>query len=224
MHRGLETTPALATIRRKGVEFSGRLRLSVLVVLGSLSAISFGAERVQNEVTRQQVLAVLFPGMKITQNQGTTIDSSWRVSGQVNVPEFPDAFKAEPVYVIRGTPSNELERCAAEDLSEERPASSERELRFLLHGLRRAARSYVYVGVIQYRFIGAKPAMSCSSIARFALLTRSDEGWRLRDEFYPDTTHQAESSPSVSQIPTGMASRNSLWNRIGAAVVGMQPV
>ena len=80
------------------------------------------------ESLRREILASVFPEMEVERIWQRTEDSTLRIQNRWRL-VFPDALAGEQLYRVTGPPTNEQERCAAEDMLT-RKARDSREVRF----------------------------------------------------------------------------------------------
>jgi hypothetical protein len=149
-----------------------------------------------------RVLGAIFPGMAISLAPGRSIDYTWTTQTRAAL-VFPDALASERVYHVTGPPSDDLERCAAQDMVSHR-ATDAREVRFRLFEWPASNRGEL-LAILQYRFSEAKPAASCRSIAMLVHLAPYGEKWAVRERLLLDSSHhnQLESIRWVSLTGSG---------------------
>jgi hypothetical protein len=137
------------------------------------------------EDLRLQVLASIFPGMEVERISQRTEDSSLRIQNRWRL-VFPDALVAERLYRVTGPPLNQQERCAAEDMLNRKTMDS-REVRFQIYPWPGSARDKEILAIVQYRFDGAKPSASCTSIAALFRLAPAGKNWEIEERYLLDT-------------------------------------
>ena len=137
------------------------------------------------EELRLQVLASIFPGMEVERISQRTEDSSLRIQNRWRL-VFPDALVAEQLYRVTGPPLNEPERCAAQDMLNRKTMDS-REARFQIFPWPGSARAKEILAIVQYRFDGAKPLASCTSIAALFRLAPAGKNWEIEERYLFDT-------------------------------------
>lgn len=156
-------------------------RTIFVVLIGIVPA--FSAQIVTDEAIRIQALAAVFQKMTISAVPGKKLDQTWRDRIKGVELTFPDALKDEKVYQITG-PASQGEQCSAENVIDQ-VQSNLREIRFRLFELTDGQ----YLLAMQYNFPQASPAMSCLSIGKITLLSRTGTQWKILSEFEFDTTH-----------------------------------
>jgi hypothetical protein len=137
------------------------------------------------EDLRLQALASIFPGMEVERISQRTEDSSLRIQNRWRL-VFPDALVAEQLYRVTGPPLNQQERCAAEDMLNRKTMNS-REVRFRVFPWPGSARNKEILAIVQYRFDGAKPSASCTSIAALFRLAPAGKNWEIEERYLFDT-------------------------------------
>jgi hypothetical protein len=152
------------------------MRVLILVCAG---VCGFAAEPVADEAVRMRVLSAIFPAMPV-ETLDRRIDSTWRLDIQPPL-WFPDALAHSPAYRVTGSPQDDRERCAAQDLVKLIP-STERELRFRLYPWPGASRGEL-LAVLQYRFINAKPSTACPTLAGLYRMVPDGKKWKVADYF-----------------------------------------
>ncbi len=157
--------------------------------LAGTSPASSATRPIKDESLRMDVLRAVFPGATISLEAGRSIDDSWSPAGHSKEFLFPDALATERVYRVVGPPSGTAERCAASNVVNETLSSKTREVRFEVFRWPGAADSSSLLAVLQYKFLGADPPMSCPSIARLARITDTARKWRESTGLDLDTTH-----------------------------------
>ncbi len=153
---------------------TARLLCVALVSLASLRA----AEPTKNESLRLEILAAIFPGMKISGVAVPVHRIIRREPGAFPPIDFPDALAGEKQYSIAGEPANETEMCAAKNMSDN-SFSRVRELQFKVFLL---PSTHDAVAVLQYSFAGANPGGNCWSIGRLVRLAQQKNAWRVTQD------------------------------------------
>jgi len=169
-------------------------RIALAVFLYSLvgaSATLSATKPITDESLRMNALRAVFPKATISLVVGRSIDNSWSPARHSSEFLFPDALATEKVYRVVGPASAPAERCAASDVLSDSSFSKIREVRFEIFRWPRAADPTSLLAVFQYKFRGANPPMSCSSIARLARVTNTGGKWRESAGFDLDTTHHS---------------------------------
>lgn len=136
-----------------------------------------------------EILRAAFPGATITLETGQSIDNSWNPRPKTKSFLFPDALAHQPVYQVVGKAEGIAEKCAASDVTNESSFSATRDVRFESFPWPGKATSHTLLAVFQYKFRGANPPMSCTSMARILRLTQVNSRWRASDTVVLDTTH-----------------------------------
>jgi hypothetical protein len=142
---------------------------------------------VSDESLRTAALQAIFPGMEVSLDRNKKIDESWPEKPRAGELFFPDAFAGDNVYKVVGEGMNEAEREASEDIVTGR-YSNTRQLRFRLFGWPKANDGGM-LGVLQYDFPGANPAMSCPSIGLLVHIVKTAGNWTVRERYLLDTVH-----------------------------------
>jgi hypothetical protein len=143
-----------------------------------------------DENLRMAALRAVFPQMKIARWAAKRIALSLpKRNSPSNWPEASDALTKEPIYQVSGKGMNEIERCASEHMGLE-TFSQDREVRLRLFRWPGRAETELVV-LVQYEFLNAAPAGSCSSIPMLAHLVASGATWLVRDQYLLDTTHHS---------------------------------
>jgi hypothetical protein len=163
----------------------GVLSVALMVTAGMLCA----AEPLVDEGLRVRILRAVFPEMAVSLAPQRKIDRTWTTQTRAPL-VFPDALASEDVYDVTGPPSDDLERCAAQDLLSRRVAET-REARFRVFQWPASNRGEV-LAVVEYRFSEAKPAGSCRSIALLARLAPSVGSWEIRESFFLNSSHHSQ--------------------------------
>jgi hypothetical protein len=138
-----------------------------------------------DEYLRLQILASIFPGMELARIFQRVEDSSLRIQNRWRM-DFPDALAAEQLYRVTGSPLNEQERCAADDLLN-RMTRDTREVRFQIYAWPGSAANQRILAIVQYRFAGAKPSATCTSIAALFRLAPAGKKWEIEERYFLDT-------------------------------------
>jgi len=159
----------------------------VYSLVGASAALS-ATRPIADESLRMDALRAVFPGSTISLATGS-IDNSWSPPEHSREFLFPDALATENVYDVVAPPSGPAEQCAASDVTNDTLFSKSREVRFEIFRWPGAADSASLLAVLQYKFRGANPPMSCLSIARLAHITNTGGKWRESTGFDLDTTH-----------------------------------
>jgi hypothetical protein len=142
------------------------------------------AQPIIEEELRLQVLASIFPGMPVAPISQRTEDSSLRIQNRWRL-VFPDALAAERLYRVTGPPTNEPERCAAEDMLN-RKTRDVREVRFQIFAWPGDVGGRI-LAIVQYRFEGAKPSASCTSIAALFRVAPAGKSWEIKERYLLST-------------------------------------
>lgn len=168
------------------------LTLSAYALLGAGVPPWSATKPITDESLRVDALRGVFPEASISLEPGRSIDDSWSGGppGRSKELSFPDALAGAKVYRVVGPPSGDAEECAA---SKDGGASfsKTREVRFEVFHWPGAPDSSALLVVLQYRFLGADPAMACPSIARVARVTNTTGAWRESAGFVLATTHHS---------------------------------
>jgi hypothetical protein len=172
------------------------------VALIATAGILCGAEPLVDEGLRIRILRALFPEMAVSLAPERSIDYTWTTQTRAPL-VFPDALASENVYNVGGPPSDDLERCAAQDMLS-RHASETREVRFRVFPWPASNRGEI-LAIVQYRFSEAKPAGSCRSIAFLVRLAPSNGKWEVRERFLLNGgyLHQLESIRWINLTSSG---------------------
>ena len=172
------------------------------VALIATAGILCGAEPLVDEGLRIRILRALFPEMAVSLAPERSIDYTWTTQTRAPL-VFPDALASENVYNVGGPPSDDLERCAAQDMLS-RHASETREVRFRVFPWPASNRGEI-LAIVQYRFSEAKPAGSCRSIAFLVRLAPSNGKREVRERFLLNGgyLHQLESIRWINLTSSG---------------------
>jgi hypothetical protein len=138
-----------------------------------------------DEYLRLQILASIFPGMEAARIFQRTEDSSLRIQDRWRL-VFPDALATEQLYRVIGPPADARERCAANDLLNHRTLDS-REVRFQIFHWPGSGAANRILAIVQYRFDGARPLASCTSIAALCRLAPAGKSWEIEERYLFDT-------------------------------------
>jgi hypothetical protein len=153
------------------------------VFLLGLGITVHAAQPIRDETLRRQILAAVFPRMRVSTVAGKLHPSNKPRPGELIF--FPDALAGEPVYRVIGPASGHTEMCASEDMVSE-TFKNIRELSLVVF---RWPRRLDLLAVLQYRFVGSNPAGSCWSIGRLVHLVGNEAGWRIVEDIELDTQH-----------------------------------
>lgn len=149
-------------------------------------AAAHGAEPIGDEKLRIQALQAIFPGMKVSIEEGKRIDSSWPKNPSQSDMTFPDALASEAVYRVIGKAMNSAEEGASENQITQEPAQV-REVRLRL--FRWPGEDNSLLAVLQYNFPQASPPLSVASIGLLVRLVKSADSWRENGSYLLETTH-----------------------------------
>jgi len=122
---------------------------------------------ISDERIRLGALRLIFPEMTIGTGEPSRTAPPKPKPGEMF---FPDAMAGEPVYRVTGNATNEVERCASENLST-RSFSRVRSVQLKLFPWPHENPGGM-LAVLQYGFSGAAPALSCPSIGLLVHITR----------------------------------------------------
>jgi hypothetical protein len=132
---------------------------------------------------RPEALQAIFPGMDVVETTRHHPDSK-----QTGTLTYPDAFANETIYQVNGPATNEIERCASEDMPKGQFSKSrEVQLQVLPWPRTRAD----LLAVVQYRFIGAAPAGACWSIGLLVHLSRRGPGYEVLERHLVEPMHHS---------------------------------
>ncbi len=164
--------------------------LLVALVVASPSITAAAAESAQpisDGALRLEALRAIFPGMEVSPDRNAKKPERRRPTpGEMF---FPDALADEDVYRVVGKALNEAEKGASEDISV-RTFSDTRQVRFRLFGWP-GENGAGLLAVLQYDFLGARPAMACLSIGLLAHLVKDSKDWRVHNEYLLDMMHHS---------------------------------
>ena len=136
------------------------------------------------ESLRREILASIFPGTEVdrifrAEDSTLRIQNRWKMI-------FPDALAGEQLYRVTGPPTNEQERCAAEDMLT-RKAMDSREVRLQIFAWPGSAAGKQILAIAQYRFEGAKPSATCTSLAALFRMRPAGKNWEIAERRVLDT-------------------------------------
>jgi hypothetical protein len=143
-------------------------------------------QSVSDETLRVVALKAIFIGMQVSVEPGKKIDDSWPKKPQAGEIFFPDALANENVYRVVGKARNEAEQCASENLLTQE-FSNTRQVRFRLFRWPNQNDAGL-LAVLQYNFLGARPAGVCWSVGLLVHLVKNADNWRVRDQYLLNTT------------------------------------
>lgn len=153
----------------------------------SLVAV-FGAESPQpihDEALRLAALRAVFPGMQVSIERGRQVKHVRPRKPKPGEISFPDAFADADVYLVLGEASNEAERTASENLATG-GFSNTRRVRFKLFSWPAGGG---LLGVFQYDFLGASPALSCPSVGLLVNLRGNADSWEIYNTYLLRASH-----------------------------------
>jgi hypothetical protein len=145
------------------------------------------AQAVNDEGLRLAVLHAVFPGKEISIDQGQKIVNVWPSASKPGEVSFPDALAGEGVYRVVGEASNAAERDASVDIITGKFSASRR-VRFKLFRWPNEG-DVGLLGVFQYDFLGANPALSCPSVGLLVHLHGNAGKWEVHDAYLLQTSH-----------------------------------
>jgi hypothetical protein len=179
------------------------------------ASVVWGADLVTDESIRLAALAAAFPGATIAPAPPVKVAPKPKDSKGVDVAElvgFRDAFESEREYLINAPPSDDLERCAAEDLGSDK-ISDVRRLKARFY----RTSADVAVLIAQYAFEAAAPAGACWSIARLFLMARQEAAWIVQDSYTMPTHHHSAIQDVRLLAPVGGSQRLLVEADVGGA-------
>jgi hypothetical protein len=156
-------------------------------LLGGFATAAESARPISDEALRLAALRAIFPGMEISADRSAKKPE--RTRPKPGAMFFPDALADEGVYRVVGKAMNEAEKGASEDLMTE-TFSHTRQVQFRLFGWP-GENGAGLLAVLQYDFLGARPAMACLSIGLLAHLVKDSKDWQVHNEYLLDMMHHS---------------------------------
>ncbi len=144
------------------------------------------AQAATNEGGRLAALRTIFPAMQVSIDRTEKINDSRPERPHADPRAYPDALAGEEVYRVIGRATNEAEKLASEDMNSP-SLSNSRRVRFKLFRWPREGDAGL-LAVLQYDFVGARPAISCPSIGLLVHLVKNAAKWQVRDRFLLETS------------------------------------
>lgn len=147
-------------------------------------------EAISDEALRVAAIRAVFSGMQVAIDPGKKVNDSWPAKPQAAELFFPDAFANDNVYKVVGKATNEAESEASDDVADMdgQKSYTTRQVRMRLFRWPQENDSGL-LAVLQYVFVGARPAMSCPSIGLLVHLYKEGGNWNVRDRYVLETIH-----------------------------------
>jgi hypothetical protein len=157
------------------------LWVELLLLFAMVGSPRAARAEIADPMLRTAALRTVFPGMDVVATTRRRDDSA-----QHNGLTFPDAFATSDIYQVNGPANSAIEQCASADMADGKYPKS-REVRLILLPWPKTRADVL--AVVQYRFIGAHPTVSCSSIGLLAHLARRGPEFEVIEKRLVETQH-----------------------------------